>query len=80
MHKWIDTVVAALNLQGIEVTDALMKEILAVARDAAHNVERPAAPLSTYLMGIAVAQGADPAEVARIVGDLAQAWTPESSD
>ncbi|MCF8539516.1 MAG: DUF6457 domain-containing protein, partial [Candidatus Nanopelagicales bacterium] len=51
MHKWIDTVVAALNLQGIEVTDSLMKEILAVARDAAHNVERPAAPLSTYLMG-----------------------------
>jgi len=80
MHKWIDTVVAALNLQGIEVTDSLMKEILAVARDAAHNVERPAAPLSTYLMGIAVAQGSDPAEVARIVGDLAQAWTQESGD
>lgn len=80
MHKWIDAVVSELSLQGVVVTDSLMKEILNVARDAAHNVERPAAPLTTYLMGLAVAQGADPAEVANKVGQLAQSWTAEPND
>jgi hypothetical protein len=80
MHKWIEAVTAELSLQGVEVTDALMKEILAVARDAAHNVERPAAPLSTYLMGIAVAHGADPADVAQRVGQLAENWNAEQAD
>lgn len=34
--------------------------VLDVARDVAHGVERPAAPLSTYLLGVAVGQGLDP--------------------
>jgi Domain of unknown function (DUF6457) len=80
MHNWITAVTDELSLQGVEVTDGLMKEILAVARDAAHNVERPAAPLTTYLMGIAVAQGADPADVARRVGQLAENWSAEQTD
>jgi hypothetical protein len=74
MHTWIETVTAELGITDIEITDSLMKEILAVARDAAHNVERPAAPLSTYLMGVAVARGADPADVAIRIGQLAQKW------
>lgn len=80
MDKWIEAVVSELSLQGVVVSDSLMKEILAVARDAAHNVERPAAPLSTYLMGIAVAQGADPADVAQRVGQLAVNWNAEQAD
>lgn len=80
MHKWIEAVVAELSLQGVVVSDTLMKEILAVARDAAHNVERPAAPLTTYLMGIAVAQGADSADVAQRVGQLAVNWNVEQAD
>ncbi len=80
MDKWIEAVVSELSLQGVVVSDSLMKEILAVARDAAHNVERPAAPLSTYLMGIAVAQGADPADVAQRVGQLAVNWDAEQAD
>lgn len=80
MDKWIEAVMSELSLQGVVVSDSLMKEILAVARDAAHNVERPAAPLSTYLMGIAVAQGADPADVAQRVGQLAVNWNAEQAD
>lgn len=34
--------------------------VLDVARDVAHGVERPAAPLSTYLLGVAVGRGMDP--------------------
>ena len=53
--------------------------ILDVARDAAHNVERPAAPITTYLLGAAVARGADPAEAAAAVSRLAAQWTPQGT-
>lgn len=80
MHDWIEAVTSELGISEVEVNDSLMKEILAVARDAAHNVERPAAPLSTYLMGIAVARGADPADVAQRIGELASNWNSEQAD
>lgn len=79
MHDWIEAVTSELGISEVEVNDSLMKEILAVARDAAHNVERPAAPLSTYLMGIAVARGADPADVAQRIGELATNWNSEQA-
>ena len=31
--------------------------LLDLARDAAHGVERPAAPLTTFLVGVAVGRG-----------------------
>jgi len=46
--------------------------ILDVAKDAAHSIERPAAPVTTYLLGYAVAQGADPSSVADAVARLAR--------
>lgn len=49
--------------------DLDLQLILDVARDAAHAVDRPAAPVSTYLMGVAVAravsEGRDAAQAAR---------------
>ena len=80
MRDWIEAVTSELGISRVEVNDSLMKEILAVARDAAHNVERPAAPLSTYLMGIAVARGADPVDVAQRIGELASNWNSEQVD
>ena len=80
MHDWIEAVISELGISEVEVNDSLMKEILAVARDAAHNVERPAAPISTYLMGIAVARGADPADVAQRIGERASNWNSEQAD
>lgn len=35
----------------------LRVELLNVARDAAHGVARPAAPLTTFLLGVAVGRG-----------------------
>ncbi len=49
-------------------------EILDLARDAAHNVERPAAPITTYLLGYAVAQGADLTEASARLSRLATGW------
>ncbi|MFI5495511.1 DUF6457 domain-containing protein [Actinoplanes sp. NPDC051859] len=48
--------------------------VLDVARDVAHNVVRPGAPISAYLMGIAVGRGADPADVAARLSALAKNW------
>jgi hypothetical protein len=66
--NWVDVVTAEL---AVRVPDDLA-DILNVAKDVAHSVERPAAPVSTYLMGYAVAQGADPREVAAVIATLAQ--------
>jgi hypothetical protein len=44
--------------------------VLDLARDVAHGVLRPAAPLSTYLLGLAVGRGADPKAVAETIGAL----------
>jgi hypothetical protein len=70
MQEWVDAVRAALGVDVALDIDA----ILDVARDAAHNVDRPAAPVTTYLLGAAVAAGADPAHAAATVGDLARGW------
>lgn len=70
MDEWIKALCAELGLD-IEVD---IQAILDVARDAAHGVERPAAPVSTFLMGYAVAAGADPADVATRIGRLAAEW------
>lgn len=67
----------------IEVTEALgigdrsgdQKLVLDLARDVAHDVMRPAAPLTAYLAGVAVGRGMDPAEAAATVTDLAARWS-----
>lgn len=75
MDEWIDRVMAELGLT--ERPD--VASILDVARDAAHGVARPAAPVTTYLMGVAVAQGRDPLDIAQRIARLAEEWpTPES--
>jgi molybdopterin-guanine dinucleotide biosynthesis protein A len=70
MQEWVDAVSAALGVDVATDIDA----ILDVARDAAHSVDRPAAPVTTYLLGAAVAAGADPAQAAAVVSELALGW------
>ena len=70
MQEWVDAVRAALGVDVALDIDA----ILDVARDAAHNVDRPAAPVTTYLLGAAVAAGADPAQASALVSELALGW------
>lgn len=70
LDDWVAGVVAELRLPGgVDV-----RAVLDLARDVAHGVERPAAPLTTYLAGMAVAAGADPADVAERIRVLAAAW------
>ena len=72
MDTWVDAVRAELGLDATVDVPA----ILDVAKVAAHNIERPAAPVTTYLLGIAVGRGMDAAEAARRIDALASGWTP----
>jgi len=72
LDDWVATVRAAYDLPEVDVT-----LILDLAREAAHNVARPAAPLTTYLLGIAVARGADPATAAARITALAHDFPAE---
>lgn len=69
LDDWVTQVVAALGLDASTEVDTDL--LLDVARDAAHAVERPAAPLTTYLLGVAVGRGADPREAAALLQGLA---------
>jgi hypothetical protein len=51
LSDWIDQLCEVLEIDP-EVDRDL---VLDVAREAAHNVERPAAPITTYLLGYAAA-------------------------
>ncbi len=77
LHDWIDELCDVLEIDA-ELDEAL---VLDVARDAAHNVERPAAPLTTFLLGYAAAvHGASPEAVEELAGRasaLAEKWGGE---
>ncbi len=50
LDDWVSTVAAELGLRGIEVD---VDAVLDLASVAAHAVVRPAAPLTTFLAGLA---------------------------
>ena len=70
MDEWIDAVRLELGLDDPVDVDV----ILDVARVAAHNVARPAAPVTTYLLGVAVARGADLGQAQALISGLADRW------
>lgn len=75
LHDWIDEVCDVLDIEEADLDEGL---ILDVAREAAHNVARPAAPITTFLLGFAAARSSgDVEETERLAGlvmDLAQRW------
>ncbi|MGC0330752.1 molybdopterin-guanine dinucleotide biosynthesis protein A [Streptomyces sp. SAI-170] len=79
LDEWISAVKDEL---GIDL-DVDTGTLLDLARDAAHGVARPAAPLTTFLVGYAAAHsGGGPeavAEAARKAAALAQLWAREDA-
>ena len=54
--------------------DVDQKTVLNLARVAAHTVDRPAAPLTAYALGVAVGRGQPLAETAAKLQELARGW------
>jgi hypothetical protein len=69
LHDWIDELCDALDVE-VDVDESL---ILDLAREAAHNVDRPAAPISTFLLGYAAARSDGAADEMERLADVATA-------
>ncbi|MEZ5094680.1 MAG: DUF6457 domain-containing protein [Nocardioides sp.] len=73
LHDWIDELCDVLDETRLD--EGL---ILDLARVAAHNVERPAAPITAYLLGYAAGvSGAGPERIEALAGRatmLAEEW------
>jgi hypothetical protein len=80
LASWVAELSAAL---GIDAAALDRDVVLDLARDAAHNVARPAAPLTTFLVGYAAGQRGGGAEAVReaaaVATRLAAARGPASS-
>ncbi len=71
LDSW--TMAACAEL-GIDPAAAQLRPVLDLARDVAHDVARPAAPLTAYLLGVAVGGGQDLQAAAERLRGLASAW------
>ena len=76
MDSWVDALTRALELPSAVDTDT----VLDVARDVAHNVERRAAPVTTYLVGVAVGRGMAPELAVERVRELVQGWSTANTE
>lgn len=64
IEAWLDRILPVLDVPR-ELVDVGL--VLDLARDAAHGVARPAAPLTTFLLGVALGRGvATAAELDRL--------------
>jgi uncharacterized protein DUF6457 len=68
LADWVIDLSNALGIDPEALDVASRDVVLDLARDAAHAVARPAAPLTTFLVGLAAGQrGADASDVAAAV-------------
>ena len=58
LDEWLRKVADALEIGDITMDTDAVHTLLDLARDAAHQVDRPAAPLTCFLAGVAVGRGA----------------------
>jgi hypothetical protein len=85
LADWVAQLTAALDLDAGTVDTTL---VLDVAREAAHGVARPAAPLTTFLIGLSAgSRGGGQAEVEHaagiarsLVAEHASAAPPRAAD
>jgi Domain of unknown function (DUF6457) len=71
LDEWLRAACAELALDRDEVDVPL---VLNLARDVAHGVLRPGAPITAYLLGLAVGRGAEPRQAAGALSQLASHW------
>jgi len=74
LDDWLVDVCAVL---GLDRADLDVDLVLGLARDVAHGVARPAAPLTAYLLGLAVGRGASAGSAVATITDLAASRSPD---
>ena len=76
LDRWIEAACAELGVEPALVDQRL---ILDLARDAAHQVDRPAAPVTAYLLGVAVGRGQPPGPARERLTALIERWQDAAS-
>lgn len=74
LDRWIEAACAELDIDA-DLVDRRM--ILDLARDAAHQVDRPAAPVTAFLLGVAVGRGRPAGATTRQLTELIERWQDE---
>ncbi len=73
LAEWVTRLAAELGVDAGAVDRDL---VLDLARDAAHGVARPAAPLTTFLVGLAAGAGGGDLDAVRAAAAAAQRLLP----
>jgi molybdopterin-guanine dinucleotide biosynthesis protein A len=71
LEQWLQAACAELGLDPAAVD---VRAVLDLARDVAHGVDRPAAPVTAYLLGVAVGRGLPAADAVTRLTGLARSW------
>lgn len=77
LDQWASMAVAELGLDH-DATEAAVPVVLDLARTVAHSVARPAAPLTAFLLGVAVGKGHSLDQSAQRLRALAAAWAADA--
>ena len=72
LEDWAEALCAEL---GLDAAEGSQKVVLNLARVVAHTVDRPAAPLTAYFLGLAFGRGQPLEETAQRVQQLARGWS-----
>jgi hypothetical protein len=77
LEEWLAQAAEAVGLDG-EVGGRHRDLVLDLARDVAHGVARPAAPLTTFLLGLAAGRAGgsddDVRRLAAVLSEAAASW------
>lgn len=71
MENWVKAICDELGLDADSVD---VEEILAMTKVVAYAVERTAAPVTSLIMGMAIAKGQNGKEVSQKIQDFASTW------
>ncbi|MGB3697085.1 MAG: DUF6457 domain-containing protein [Gordonia sp. (in: high G+C Gram-positive bacteria)] len=77
LDRWVAELAPALGLADASVPTALL---LDATREVAHTVLRPAGPVTTYLIGLAVAGGMSAEDAAARVHELVLAHASDAGE
>jgi hypothetical protein len=58
LEQWLAALAAELGTADVPVAADTVRTLLDLARDSAHQITRVSAPLTTFLVGVAVGRGA----------------------
>lgn len=82
MSEWITAVTRELGLEGQVDSEKSVDAVLDLTSDVAHNVSRPAAPVTAFLIGVAAGRAQEPqvaaADYAQKISALAEGWNADT--